>query len=88
MAVHIRLARHGTKKRAFYRVVVTDGRSPRDGRFIETLGTFDPSVNSVNSVNQEALRIDRNRLDFWRAQGAQTSHTLTRLLKQQAATPA
>ena len=82
MAVHIRLARHGTKKRAFYRVVVTDGRSPRDGRFIETLGTFDPATQ------KDSLRVDRSRLDYWRGQGAQPSHTLARLLKQQAATPA
>lgn len=82
MAVQIRLARHGTKKRAFYRVVVTDGRSPRDGRFIENLGTFDPAVG------KDALRVDRDRLDYWRGHGAQPSHTLARLLKQQASTPA
>jgi small subunit ribosomal protein S16 len=82
MAVHIRLARHGTKKRAFYRVVVADGRSPRDGRFIENLGTFDPAVD------KDSLRLNRERLDYWRSQGAQTSHTLARLLKQQASTPA
>lgn len=82
MAVHIRLARHGTKKRAFYRVVVSDGRSPRDGRFIENLGTFDPAVE------KDALRLNRERLAYWQGHGAQTSHTLTRLLKQQASTPA
>ena len=82
MAVHIRLARHGTKKRAFYRVVVSDNRSPRDGRFIENLGTFDPAVD------KDALRLDRGRLAYWQGQGAQTSHTLARLLKQQASTPA
>jgi small subunit ribosomal protein S16 len=73
MAVHIRLSRHGTKKSAFYRVVVADHRKPRDGRFIENIGTFDPSGT---------LAIDRARLDYWRSKGAQTSHTLDRLLKK------
>jgi small subunit ribosomal protein S16 len=82
MAVQIRLARHGTKKRAFYRVVVTDGRSPRDGRFIENLGTFDPAVE------KDSLRVDLGRLDYWRGRGAKASHTLSRLLKQQASSPA
>ena len=80
MAVHIRLARHGTKKAPFYRIVVADQRYPRDGRFIENIGTFDPA-----SV---AFAIDRERLDYWRSRGARTSHTVERLLKREtAATP-
>ena len=79
MAVSIRLARHGSKKVPFYRVVVTDERNPRDGRFIENIGTFDPSSPEV------ALKIDRQRLEYWQGQGAQASHTLERLLKKSPA---
>lgn len=79
MAVHIRLARHGSKKSPFYRIVVTDHRSPRDGRFIETLGTFDPSQEPQNLILKE------ERLDYWTKQGAQSSATLTRLLKKHRA---
>jgi small subunit ribosomal protein S16 len=74
MAVHIRLARHGTKKSPFYRIVVADQRHPRDGRFIENIGTFDPG-----SV---ALTVDRERLEYWRSRGARASHTVERLLKR------
>ncbi|HET9958435.1 MAG TPA: 30S ribosomal protein S16 [Polyangiaceae bacterium] len=73
MAVHIRLSRHGTKKSAFYRIVVTDHRSPRDGRFIENIGVFDPAGK---------FEIDRARLDYWRGKGATPSDTLDRLLKK------
>jgi small subunit ribosomal protein S16 len=73
--VQIRLARHGTKSVPFYRVVVAEKRRPRDGRFIENIGTFDPAG---------ALKIDMTRLEYWQKQGAQASHTLDRLLKKQA----
>ena len=73
MAVHIRLSRHGTKKSAFYRIVVTDHRSPRDGRFIENIGVFDPAGD---------FKIDRARLEHWQSKGAQLSHTAARLVKQ------
>jgi small subunit ribosomal protein S16 len=73
--VQIRLSRYGTKKAPFYRVVVAEKRRPRDGRFIEHIGTFDPSG---------ALAVDDARLDYWKKQGAQLSHTLDRLLKKQA----
>lgn len=73
MAVRIRLARHGTKKVPFYRVVVTDHRNPRDGRFIENIGTFDPTGT---------FKIDFSRLSYWREQGADTSPTVARLLKK------
>jgi small subunit ribosomal protein S16 len=76
MAVHIRLARYGTKKVPFYRIVVTDHRSPRDGRHIENIGVFDPAG---------AFDIDRTRLDYWTGKGAQPSATLFRLLKQHPA---
>jgi small subunit ribosomal protein S16 len=79
MAVHIRLSRHGTKKVPFYRIVVTDHRSRRDGRHIENIGTFDPIREPV------ALTIDRSRFSYWTGQGAQPSHTLAQLLKKHPA---
>ncbi len=75
--VQIRLARHGTKKTPFYRIVVAEHRRPRDGRFIENIGTFDPSG---------ALAIDMARFEHWTKHGAKASHTLDRLLKQKART--
>ena len=80
MAVHIRLSRVGAKKAPQYRVVVTDQRSPREGRFIEKIGTYDPSADPG------ALLVDRQRLDYWTTRGAKPSHTLERLLKRQPAT--
>ena len=80
MAVHIRLSRVGAKKAPLYRVVVADQRSPRGGRFIEKIGTYDPSGEA------SALVVNRARLDYWRGCGAQPSHTLDRLLKAAPAT--
>lgn len=77
MAVHIRLARHGSKKRPFYRVVVTDQRNSRDGRFIENVGTFDPSA-----AGDGVIQVDLSRVDYWKGQGAKTSETVARLLKR------
>lgn len=74
MAVHIRLARHGSKKRPYYRVVVTDQRNSRDGRFIERVGTFDPNA-------EKGLELDVARIQYWKGHGAQTSSTVERLLK-------
>jgi len=76
MAVHIRLSRVGAKKAPLYRVVVTDQRSPREGRFIEKIGTYNPTTDPG------ALVVNRDRLDYWRGKGAQPSHTLERLLKR------
>ena len=59
MAVHIRLARAGTKKKPFYRVVVTDQRSPRGGRFLENIGTFDPAKETKDAP----LKVNAERLD-------------------------
>lgn len=75
MAVHIRLARAGTSKRPFYRLVVTDHRSPRGGRFLENIGTFDP--------RKEAFEVKAERLAYWRSVGALPSATVERLLKSQ-----
>ena len=82
MAVHIRLARHGSKKTPFYRIVVTDHRNPRDGRFIETVGTFDPSKEQLT------LTLKEDRLDYWTKQGAQSSATVARLLSKHRAAKA
>ncbi len=74
MAVHIRLARMGTKKTPFYRIVVADERSPRGGRFIERVGTWDP--------RRAELRVEGVRIKHWIDRGAQPSHTVSLLLKQ------
>lgn len=82
MAVHIRLARAGAKKRPFYRLVVTDQRAPRGGRFLENIGTFDPSKDITKVPT--ALSIKADRLAYWRGVGAQPSATVERLLKLHA----
>jgi small subunit ribosomal protein S16 len=82
MAVHIRLSRAGAKKRPFYRLVVADHRKPRGGRFLENIGTYDPSKDpGLFLVNKE-------RLAYWRSKGAQPSETVDRLLKRLAKTAA
>ncbi|KXB53611.1 ribosomal protein S16 [Umbribacter vaginalis] len=75
MAVKIRLARHGAKKRPYYRVIVADSRCPRDGRFIEEVGRYNPCVSpALLSLNDE-------RLDYWMSCGAQPTDTVARLIK-------
>jgi small subunit ribosomal protein S16 len=78
MAVHIRLSRSGAKKRPFYRIIVTDHRSPQGGRFLENIGTYDPTREPTHFV------IDQERLAFWQSRGAQSSQTVDQLLKRQA----
>lgn len=80
MAVHIRLSRAGAKKKPFYRLVVTDHRAPRGGRFLEKIGTFDPAKKELGS----GLIVDELRLDYWRKHGATPSETVERLLKAAA----
>ncbi len=76
MAVRIRLARHGRKKAPFYRLVVADSRSPRDGRFIELIGTYDPMTEPAKiTVNEE-------RAMYWLSVGASPSDTARGLLKK------
>lgn len=79
--VTIRMARGGAKKRPFYHIVVTDSRNRRDGRFIERVGFFNP----IASGQEERLRVDRERVDYWLSQGAQASERVAKLLKEQAA---
>ena len=78
--VTIRMARGGSKKRPFYQIVVTDSRNRRDGRFIERVGFFNP----VARGNEESIRIDRERVDYWVSKGAQPSDRVANLLKQAA----
>jgi len=75
MAVKIRLRRMGAKKAPFYRVVVADSRYPRDGRFIEEIGTYDPTKNP------SVIKIDAEKAQKWMANGAQPTETVKKLLK-------
>lgn len=77
MAVKIRLRRMGAKKRPFYRLVVADSRAARDGRFIETLGYYNPCVDPAE------LKIDADRAAYWLQCGAQPSDTASALMKKQ-----
>ena len=74
--VKIRLKRMGAKKNPFYRVVVADSRYPRDGRFIEEIGTYDPTVEPA------AVKIDMEKANKWIANGAQPTETVKVLLKK------
>ena len=76
--VVIRLARGGAKHRPFYNLVVADSRDPRDGRFIERVGFYDPKA----PAGRESLRVDVERVKHWKGVGAQCSPTVTRLVKQ------
>ncbi len=81
--VTIRLARGGAKKRPFYNIVVADSRCRRDGRFIERIGFYNP----VAAGNAEVLRLNRERLAYWKGVGAQVSDTVARLARSEQ-TPA
>ncbi|MBQ9469015.1 MAG: 30S ribosomal protein S16 [Clostridia bacterium] len=76
MAVKIRLRRMGKKKEPFYRVVVADSRSPRDGRFIEEIGYYDPMTDPAT------VKIDAEKAKAWLANGAQPTETVKSLLKK------
>ena len=71
MSVKIRLSRGGTKKRPFYRIVVADARMPRDGRFVEKIGTFDP-LKAKDDASRVVL--DQEKAKAWLAKGAQRAH--------------
>ena len=77
MSLVIRMARAGTKKRPFYHIVVADGRYPRDGRFIERLGYFNPLLPKDN---KERLKFDLEKAKAWLAKGAQPSDRIMRFL--------
>ena len=74
MAVKIRLARHGAKKRPFYRVVVADSRMPRDGRYIELVGRYNPLTTP------KTITLDLEKIDEWLGKGAQPTNTVAHLI--------
>ncbi|VFP79461.1 30S ribosomal protein S16 [Candidatus Erwinia haradaeae] len=78
--VKIRLARHGSKKRPFYKVIVTDNRSARDGRFIERVGFFNP----IASGQAEPIHLNLNRIEIWVQRGACLSDRVRTLIKSYA----
>ena len=81
MAVRIRLTRLGRKKRPFYRLVVAESTSPRDGKVIENVGTYDPTKDPV------ALEVKKERIDYWLSVGAQLSDPVQRLLGKAGLVP-
>jgi small subunit ribosomal protein S16 len=81
MAVKIRLARHGAKKRPFYRIVVADSEAPRDGRFLETVGTYNPLRDPAE------IAVKQERVQYWLDQGAIPSDTVRSLLKKEEGVP-
>ncbi len=80
MSVRIRLSRHGAKKKPFYRIVVTDSRSPRDGRFIDQVGTYDPRASSGG------INLNNESIEKWIQRGAQPSQIVSELIKKAART--
>ena len=78
MALKIRLARGGSKKRPFYRIVAADSRMPRDGRFIEKLGTYNPLLPKDS---EERVKMDLERVQHWISQGAQPTDRVARMLE-------
>ena len=76
MAVKIRLRRMGQKKAPFYRIIVADSRSPRDGRFIEEIGTFDPTTDP------STFKVDEEKAKKWLANGAQPTEVVNKSFKQ------
>ncbi|MEL7395811.1 MAG: 30S ribosomal protein S16 [Pseudomonadota bacterium] len=78
MAMKIRLARGGSKKRPFYRIVAADSRMPRDGRFIEKLGTYNPLLPKDS---EERVKMNLERVQYWMDQGAQPTDRISRFLE-------
>jgi small subunit ribosomal protein S16 len=76
--VTIRLSRGGAKKRPFYQVTVADSRNARDGRFIERIGFFNPSARG----QEERVRLDLERVEYWTGKGAQLSERVAQLVKE------
>ncbi|WP_027858927.1 30S ribosomal protein S16 [Marinobacterium jannaschii] len=76
--VTIRLSRGGAKKRPFYQITVADSRNPRDGRFIERLGFFNPTARG----QEERLRLNLERVAYWQEKGAQVSDRVAQLVKE------
>jgi small subunit ribosomal protein S16 len=77
MAVKIRLARYGAKKRPFYRIVIADSESPRDGKFLENVGTYDPLLEPAE------IKLKTDRIKYWMDQGAIPSDTVKSILRKE-----
>jgi small subunit ribosomal protein S16 len=77
MSVAIRMSRHGAKKKPFYRIVVSDQRYPRDGRYIEQVGTYDPRAKTGG------VKLNRDKIDAWIKKGAKPSQTVSQLIKKE-----
>jgi small subunit ribosomal protein S16 len=77
MSVSIRMSRHGAKKKPFYRIVVSDQRFARDGRYIEQVGTYDPRATTGG------VKIDREKIAAWIKKGAKPSQTVSELIKKE-----
>ena len=84
MAMKIRLARGGSKKRPFYRIVAADSRMPRDGRFIEKLGTYNPLLPKDS---EERVKMNEERIQYWISQGAQPTDRVARMLEAAGVVP-
>ena len=84
MAVRIRLARGGAKKRPFYRIVAADARSPRDGKFLEKLGSYNPLLKSEDA---NRIILNEERIRYWLSQGAQVSDRVARFLDKSGINP-
>ncbi|HKS39535.1 MAG TPA: 30S ribosomal protein S16 [Blastocatellia bacterium] len=78
MLLSIRLTRMGAKKKPFYRIIVTEKRSKRDGRFVESVGYYNPCRNPAD------IKINRERINYWIERGAQPSDTVRSLIKRKA----
>jgi|UniRef100_A0A8J4M5A2 small subunit ribosomal protein S16 len=84
MSLKIRLARAGAKKRPYYHIVLADSRSPRDGRFIEKLGSYDPMLPLEHEAR---VRLSAERIQHWLSQGAQTTDRVARFLGKAGLAP-
>lgn len=84
MAMKIRLARGGSKKRPFYRIVAADSRMPRDGRYIEKLGTYNPLLAKDS---EERVKMNVERIQYWLGQGAQPTDRISRMLEAAGVMP-
>ena len=82
MAVHIRLTRMGRKKKPFYRIIIADSQAPRDGKFLDVVGTYDPMQEPA------AVEFDSDKLNDWVKKGAKPTVTVKSLIKKHAAAPA
>jgi small subunit ribosomal protein S16 len=76
MAVRIRLTRKGRKKQPFYRIIVADSQAPRDGKFLDIVGTYDPMQNPA------VVKIDNEKLDSWMKKGAKPTETVESLIRK------